>query len=116
MNVQLSKDADALMCLLYKRYCESRKDGKSICNSSYFDDDETIHKDIAPKWLLSDITHLCWVLHEAELLYVRPGDNKANDIMITDAGLSYMQHRFPKGLSQVLAFLSKLSSAVTPWL
>lgn len=116
MKYELSKDADTLLCLLYKKYCESRRDGLPISDASYFGDDEAIHRNIAPNWLLEDISDLCWVLNMSGLLDVQPGDDKANDVTITDAGISYLQHRFPKGLSQLLKFISELAAVVAPWI
>ncbi len=116
MEVKLTRDGDALICLIYKEYCQRRKVGKTIEESAYMGDDTDIHDKIAPKWPLDDITHLCWYLNGKNLLDVSPGDNKANFVSLSDEGIRYMENRFPTGFEGILKALSALSQVVAPWI
>ena len=115
-QIELNKDGDALICLIYKRYCECRKDGKSIEESAFMGDDTDIQKTCCPKWPLDDVTHWCWYLKKQGLLNVMPGEDHANDVSLNDDGIYYMENRFPKGVSQVIEVLSKIAGFVTPWI
>lgn len=115
-KIEITKDADALICLMYKKYCENRKAGKSIEESVCMGDDTDIVETLTPKWLLDDITHLCWYLHGKGLLFCMEGSDHANNVCITDDGIRYMQDRFPNGISQLIDAISKIAGFVTPWL
>ncbi len=91
MDVKLTKDGDALICLMYKKYCEERKHGKSIEESAYMGDDIDIQRNLVPKWLVDDVS-------------------------LSDDGICYMRDRFPKGISEIIDALSILSGLVVPWL
>lgn len=115
-KIDLTRDGDTLICLIYKEYCQRRKDGKSIEDSSYMGDDVDIVESITPKWQLDDVTHLCWYLKVKGLLNVSRGDGRANHVTLCDDGICYMENRFPKGLKQVLDAISFISGFVTPWI
>ena len=68
-----------------------------------------------PLWSVEDVCTLCWRLVDHGLLFATVGDDKANDVSLTDQGLMYMQGRFGARLDQVLAWLEKLISLVLPW-
>jgi len=114
--MMISKDCDALLCVLYKQYLNRRAKGDSIEDSGYFGDDENIRKQLMPKWSVEDIATLSWRLNGHGLLDVFPGDDKANDVCLTEEGLIYMEQRFPTGIKAVLEHLGKLAALVAPWL
>lgn len=103
----LTKDADKLICLMYKIYLERRKRKIIKDEASYFGDAEKIQKDIIPDWLVEDVVTTCWELHRKDLLFCHPGDNSANDVSLTNDGVVYMENRFANGLSDVVDFLTK---------
>lgn len=115
MGLELTNDASAFVAVLYREYSNRRKQGKSIDESMYMGDDVEIKEKLTPKLLLDDITHLCWYLQENEILYVEPGDDRANSVSITDAGIAFMERRFPKGIEDAISFIGKIV-ALVPWL
>lgn len=115
-TVKLTKSADTLMCLMYKEYCQRRNSGSTIADACYMGDDSSIHMRLAPKWHLDDITDLCWYLKGKNLLDVYPGDDKANDVSLSEDGILYMEQRFPDGVKTVVNALSHLAQVVAPWL
>lgn len=74
-EIELTKDGYALICIVYKKYCEERKNGKSIEDSAYMGDDIAIQDQLVPNWSLDDVTHLCWYLKQKGLLNAYPGDD-----------------------------------------
>ena len=112
----LTRDEDTLICVLYKTYCDRRKDGLPLNRAAFFGDDDQIQRDLMPKWCIDDITDICWDLESSGFLDVMPGDNKANQVRLNRNGIRYMESRFPDGISSVLETLGKLATLVSPWL
>ena len=75
MDVILTKDADALVCLLYKEYCQKRKDGIPKFEAKMFNGSDEIQKTITPKWTFEDTDETCSELSRANLLDCFYGDN-----------------------------------------
>lgn len=115
MEIRITRDADAFICVLYQEYLKARKSGKPIEDSASFGDDAQIQKTLFPKWQLEDVTHLCWYLARKKLLEAYPGDNQANDVSLSEDGIVYMENRFPEGISQLLSALGKLATLVAAW-
>jgi len=115
LEIRITRDADAFICVLYREYLKSRKSGKTIEDSASFGDDARIQETLFPKWQLDDVTHLCWYLAEKDLLTAYPGDGQANSVSLSEDGVVYMEHRFPEGVSQLLSALGKLASLVAAW-
>ena len=115
MNLKITRDADAFICVLYREYLTKRKSGLTIENSQSFGNDVEIQSHLFPKWHLDDVTHLCWYLNEKNLLDVFPGDNRANAVRLSDDGIVYMENRFPDGIAQVLSAIAALASLVAAW-
>lgn len=115
MSIKLTKDADALICLLYKEYCQKRKNGTDKFHAKMFDGSEEIQKTIAPKWSFEDTDETCSELSRAGLLDCLYGDNVVQHCSLSDEGIIYMENRFKDGLTQVLDYLSKIKSILPSW-
>ena len=110
MSIQLTKESDAMICVLYKEYLSWRKSGKLLEKSLCIGDDTYIQERLTPKLPLDDVTELCLSLERKELLYCIPGDNRASCVTFTDDGIIYMENRFKNKLESVLNYLSKITS------
>lgn len=108
MDVTLTKDADALICVLYKKYCQDRKDGVSKVNAKLFDGSEQIFNELLPKWTYDDVDETCRELDRSGLVACFYADDVAQKVWFTDSGIVYMENRFKKGLSEVLEYLGKI--------
>lgn len=110
MTVKLTKDADALFCLLYEKYCQKRKDGLDKFHAKMFSGAEEIQKTITSKWTLEDTNETCNELSRAGFLDCLYGDDIVQHCSISDDGIIYMENRFVNGLDSVLEYLSKIRS------
>jgi hypothetical protein len=108
MNVKLTKDSDALICLLYKQYCQQRKKKVSKADARFFGSSEDIQKSIAPKWTLEDVDETCRELHRADILVCEYADDVVYESWLSDIGIIYMESRFADGLDSVLSYLEKI--------
>ena len=101
--MELTKDADKLICAMYKAYLESRKAGTDKFRALHF-----TYSDIATykpciNWSRADIRHT-----EDEL--VRNGFGKCymdGSFFANDQFIVYMENRFKNGLSELVDFLTK---------
>lgn len=104
--MELTKDAEKLICVMYKRYLEKRSSGQSKSEANYFGDTYTIYESFFPHESLDDIDEFVWELKRADFISGDYGDNILSDISITSNGLIYMENRFKNGIKDVLTFLS----------
>lgn len=104
--MELTKDAEKLICVMYKRYLEKRSSGISKSESNYFGDTHTVHESFFPREPFDDIDDSVWELKRTNFISGDYGDNILSEISITSAGLIYMENRFKNGIKDVLTFLS----------
>ncbi|MEQ2444577.1 hypothetical protein WMO64_14010 [Pseudoflavonifractor sp. CLA-AP-H29] len=109
-ELKLSKDADALVCALYKSYCEKRKLGKSRADAKHIGSAEEIRNEVVPGWQLPDVEDTCWELKRAGLLASLDADNTVYDSSLTDEAIIYMEGRFKSGFTEFLGYLEQIKS------
>jgi len=112
MSVQLTKEADALICLLYKEYLQKRKNGTPKAQAKFFDSSIEIQAKIIPTWTPEDTDETCWELHRSGLLNCLKADCIAYMSQLTDEGIIYMENRFKDGLDSVLDYLGKIKGLI----
>lgn len=112
MDIRLTKEADALICLLYKNYLQKRNDGVSKKLAKFFGSSVDIQKELIEKWTPDDTDETCWELHRSGLLSCMSADNIAYEVQLTDNGIIYMENRFKDGVNSVLDYLKKIKESV----
>lgn len=105
-EIKLSKDADALICLIYKYYLELHDNGVSKSKAKYLGSSKDIHLKIIPEWSFEDVDDTCKELHSNNLLSVFYADNICYDVFLTDTGIVYMENRFHNKLDKLLNYIS----------
>ncbi|URZ06427.1 hypothetical protein [Clostridium felsineum] len=113
MDIQLTKNADALICLLYKQYCQKRKNGISKDIAIAFGSSANIYECINTKMQYSDIDAACSELKDSSLLICAYAENVVCDSYLSDKGILYMENRFKNGLKEVIDYLSKFKSIIS---
>ncbi len=104
---ELSKDADKLICLIYKEYLSRRKQGEIKRSARYFPK--------ISKWPDSFLVFSNSDLYDTLIELKRAGYIRCYidaSFALEDAGIIYMEQRFPKGISQVLDWLGKLKASI----
>lgn len=101
--MELTKDADKVICSAYKKFLERRKSGESKSNAKCFD--QNFYKDIKTlaSWDEQDVLDTLIELKRANFvkLYVR------GSFQLNDDAIIYMENRFKNGLTDVTDFLAK---------
>lgn len=113
--MHISHECDTLLCVLYREYLSRRSHGVSIDRASYFRDGSSIHENFMPLWSVDDVNALCWRLVGHGLLIAFPGDDQANEVTLTEQGITYMENRFAGKADELLSRIAQLISLVPPW-
>ena len=112
LPVELSKQCDALLCILYREYLNRRKHGVSMDEATAFSDGVSIRDGFLPSWPLADVVHACKALCDHGLLTLDAPDENVIDIDLTDSAVAYMEGRFRHRLDLVLDYLEQLTDIV----
>lgn len=101
--MQLTKDTDKILCLIYEEYLFRRKSGLSKSESISFDHPEALQFEFLQGILADDIHCAVSELGRNDLIktYVD------NSFQLNDNGIIYMENRFKNGLKEVADFISK---------
>ncbi|MCM1232857.1 MAG: hypothetical protein NC489_22255 [Ruminococcus flavefaciens] len=99
----ITKDAETIICFIYKLYLERRKSGESKSGSRRFSDDFYKSDRKLSKWHENDVYECLTELKRKG--YIKMYIN--GDIELLDNTIVYMESRFKNGLSEVLEVLSK---------
>lgn len=100
----MTKDADKLLCCIYKIYLERRKSGMSKYDSKKFQDDFYKSDNHLSSWSDDDISDTLEELKKNNYvtLFIDGSFTLENDAII------YMENRFKNGLTEVLEIISKM--------
>lgn len=101
--IELTKDADKMLCIIYKMYLEKIKNGMSKTKSNSFEDDFYKEDNILSAWHRDDITTTFLELGRKGFLKIYIGGN----FNLTDQAIIYMENRFKDGFLAVADFISK---------
>ena len=67
-NVNLTKEADALICILYKEYLHKMELGLSTDDAQRFGGSIHIHDTLLSQWSYNDVDKACQELDRADFL------------------------------------------------
>lgn len=105
--MELTRDADKMICCIYKTFLQQRKDGLPKSVARRFDDNYFKSDNDLSSWLEDDLTETLLELGRSKLVQIYIG----GDFELTDSGIIYMESRFKNGLNEVTDFISKF----LPW-
>lgn len=100
---ELTKDADKVICCIYKEYLEKRKSGMSKSEAKEFDGNFYRNIKALSKWNSADVSDTLQELHNKELIK----KSVIGDFDLLDSAVTYMENRFKKGLEEITDFISK---------
>lgn len=100
---ELTKDADKMICIIYKMYLEKIKTGMSKVASNAFEEDFYKSDKLLSKWHDDVVTMTFLELGQKEYLKIYITGN----FEITNQAIIYMENRFKNGLLDVVDLVSK---------
>ncbi len=108
----MTKDAEYLLCILYKEYTERRNEGKSKRESSYFGSSKNVLDTFFGEWELEDLDETLWELGRLKYVSCLNADNTIYSFSITSTGIEYMENRFKNKFDDLIDTISKLKSVI----
>lgn len=102
--MELTKDADKMICCIYKTFLQLRKNGTPKSSARRFSDDYFRTDEKLSSWTEEDLNETLLEIARAGLVKIYIGGN----FDLTDSGIIYMENRFKNGLNEVIDFISKL--------
>lgn len=103
MKIELTKDADKMICYLYKEYLTRHKNEMSKSSARQFEDNYFRTAEKFSSWNYSDIQMSLSELKSNELVK----DNITGSFQLSDKCIIYMENRFKAGLNELADFISK---------
>ncbi len=101
--VELTKDADKMICIIYKQYLNKIKSGMSKTASYQFKDNFYINDKDLSKWHYNDVNTALLELNRKGYIKL----NIIGDFNITDQAIIYMENRFKNGFIELTDFIAK---------
>lgn len=108
MSVELTKDADKMICEIYTAYTKRRSDGMPKRVAKDFADQKNWPSEYSEIWTSKDGLESLSELKRAGLvkLYIYGG------FFLNDGAIIYMENRFKNGASEVLEWLGKIKDSI----
>lgn len=103
MGLNLTKDADRLLCTIYKEYLLRRKSGISKLDAKNFREFDSWSKELFPHANYDNLKETVCELTKA--LHIPM--NMECGFWLSDEAIVYMENRFRDGMVGVLSFLSQ---------
>ncbi|MBE5966976.1 MAG: hypothetical protein E7255_08425 [Lachnospiraceae bacterium] len=100
---ELSRDADKMICCLYKEFLSRRKSGLPKQTARRFSDEYYKSDSILSKWLPDDVDDTILELGQKNYLHVYIG----GEYELEDSAIVYMEKRFKNGLIEITDFITK---------
>lgn len=107
MDTILTKDANKLLCILYKSYLQKRKSGSSKSDACEFGSSQDIREELLPEYSFEDVDYTCFELAQTDFIDCFEADGIAYRVLLNSQGIAFMENRFKNGLSEVVDFISK---------
>lgn len=108
MEIHLTKEADKLICLIYKDYLNRRESGMSKSSAKSYAERSDWPESLTEGFSDDDVRDTLRELKNNGLTrnYLYGG------FALTDQGIVYMEQRFPDGVAQILDWLGKIKGIV----
>lgn len=108
MFKDISKESNAVLISMYKRYLEQRKVGEPRFSARSFGDAENIKTTLGIRLSDADVSDIVYCLKESGYVTALFADNYACEVFITEKTIALCEQRFENGLTTVLETLSVL--------
>ncbi len=114
MDIQLTKDADYLLCLLYSKYKSRMQQGFTKAESRTFKNLSEIQSYVNYKWVCEDTFEICCELCRNNMIHCMFYDNTIFNLQLTDNAIIYMENRLSDKTFNLLQHISELKSLIFP--
>lgn len=99
---ELSKDADKLICVLYKEYLKRIKKGLTKRDAKMIGGSDYMQKALINKWKKDDVDDVCRELDRNGYVQCVYSNGSVDKLILLDNTIVYMESRFKTGMKKVL--------------
>lgn len=110
MEIELSKNAETLIKILYARYLRQLQCGKSKFDSANFGSSEDIYNTFCAEWTIDDLDFILCELGEKGLVHNDCSDDSIEFCSLTTNGIVYMEGRFGRNIELVLKAIGTIKN------
>ncbi len=100
--VELTNDADKMICYIYQSFLQRRKDGSSKADARRFSADYFSTSKNFSSWHSQDISETLLELGRQQFVKIYIGGS----FVLSDHGLVYMENRFKNNVKELAEFIS----------
>lgn len=112
-DIKLTKEANYLICILYKEYLERRQCGVPREDAGTFRGSKYIHNEFLSEWQYKDVVAACQELDEVGLLRCYCSDSNVLRIKFESRGIAYMESSFQRNISSVIDCLTNIKKLIS---
>lgn len=112
-EIQLTQDAEYMLCELYSAYLARRKNGELNENARGFGNSATIQEKYIPQWPINDIDTAAHELERKGLIACQFADGTLYAACtLTDDAIVYMENRFGNKLDKLIQRIAALRTII----
>lgn len=111
-NIGLSKEADYLICALYRAYTEQRADGAAKSQAKCFGSSAEIRDAFMPEALYEDVDETCKELSRNGMLNCVESDFEVLRAELTDESIVYMENRYKNKIKSIVKHMLELAPII----
>lgn len=108
MDIELTHEADYLLCVLYDAYRQNRNQSMPPDEAKAFGGSQQIQEDYIQDWPTHDIDDAASALEEEGLLAGLFEAGELVESILTNRAIAYMDHRFKRNAGQLLHYIAEL--------
>lgn len=113
MEIELTQDAEYLLCVLYNAYVTRRKNGESSRDAKLFGGSEQIQEDYIQEWPTDDIDDAAIALYEKGMLDALFSEGgELFESSLANDGIAYMEHQFGNKFDKLAQRLATLRTVL----
>lgn len=102
----LTNEQKKLLALMYKEVL-SRQPALPFEEANYFQNSDNLIELFDIKYDSDHMSSLCWKLFAKDYIFCTPGEDLANNIILSDKAIIYMENKFKSSVKEILSFLAK---------
>lgn len=108
----LSKNADYLICVLYKHYEYEIKNGKTKDTARFLGGAKYIYDNYFNEWSIEDISDCCGELSGAGYLDCQYASGLCVECYLTASGIIYIENRFKGKIKSIIDLIAQIKSII----
>lgn len=112
MDIQLTQDAEYMLCVLYDAYIQRRKNGELAESAKAFGGSQEIQSEYISGWPTNDIDEATRELKRKGMLNALFADNELAESILSDDGIVYMEHQFENKADRITQRIATLRTII----